>query len=84
MQCDIEADALLQIDWEKCDTTIQADSIQAIVAAAVTGEVVNHIKAVPYNPEIINSLLPSIPDTTIINKAITWSSRQSHPDTSRS
>ena len=36
-----------QIDWEKCDKTIQADSIQAIVAAAVTGEVVNHIKACP-------------------------------------
>ena len=28
----VEADALSRIDWEKCDETIQADLIQAIVA----------------------------------------------------
>ena len=72
------ADALSQIDWEKCDKTIQADSIHAIVTAAITGQVVNHIKAVPCNPQVIDSLFPSIPDTTIISKTITWSSRQSH------
>ena len=33
----VEADALSQINWEKCDNTIWADSIQAIVAAAITG-----------------------------------------------
>ena len=33
----VEADALSRIDWEKCDKTIQADSIHAIVAAAITG-----------------------------------------------
>ena len=31
----VEADALPRIDWEKCDETIQANSIQAIVAAAI-------------------------------------------------
>ena len=43
----VEADALSWIDWEKCDETIQADSIQAIVAAAITGQVANYIDAVP-------------------------------------
>ena len=74
----VEADALSQIDWEKCDNTIQADSIQAIVAAAITGQVANHIEAIPCNPQVIDSLLPSIPDTPIVSKAITWSSGQSH------
>ena len=40
----VAADALWQIDWEKCDKTMQADSIQAIVAAAITGQVANHIE----------------------------------------
>ena len=39
----VEADALSRIDWENCDETIQAMSIQAIVAAAITGQVTNHI-----------------------------------------
>ena len=42
----VEADALSQIDWGKCDNTIQADYIQAIVAAGITGQVANHIEAV--------------------------------------
>ena len=49
-KCNVEANALSQIDWEKCDNTIQADSIQAIVAAAITGQVANHIEAIPCNP----------------------------------
>ena len=73
-----EADDLPGIDWEKCDETIEADSIQAIVAAAITGHVANHIEAVPCSPQTINSLPSSIPDTTIISKAITQLSRQSH------
>ena len=43
----VEADALSRIDWEKCDETIQANSIQAIVAVAITGHVANHIEAIP-------------------------------------
>ena len=34
----VEADALSRIDWEKGDKTLQADSIQAIVTAALTGQ----------------------------------------------
>ena len=37
----MEADALSRIDWEKCDETIQSNSIQAIVAAAIAGDVAN-------------------------------------------
>ena len=74
----VEADALSRIGWEKCDKTIQTDSIQAIVAAAIIGRVANHIEAIPCNPQAIDLLLPSIPDTPIVNKAITQSSRQSH------
>ena len=74
----MEADALSRIDWEKCDETIQADSIQAIVAAAITGYVANHIEAIPCSPQTIDSLLPSIPDTPVVSKYITQLSRQSH------
>ena len=77
-KCNAEADALSQIDWEKCDNTIQADSIQETVAAAITGQVANHIEAIPCKPQVIDSLLPSIPDTPIVSKAITSLSRQSH------
>ena len=72
----VEADALSRIDWEKCDETIQADSIQA----AITRYGTSHIDAIPCSPQTIKSPLPSIPeDTLILSKAITWSSRQSHP-----
>ena len=76
----VEADTLSRIDWEKCDKTIQADSIQAIVTAAITGQRDNHIEVIPCSPQTIESLLPSIPaDTPIVSKVITWSSGQSHP-----
>ena len=59
----VEADALSWIDWEKSE----ADSIQAIVAAAITGQVAYHIEAIPCSPQTINSLLPSIPNTPIVS-----------------
>ena len=34
----VEADALFRIDWEKGAEPIQIDSIQAIVAVAITGQ----------------------------------------------
>ena len=72
----VEADALLRIDWEKCDETIQANSIQAIVAAAITRDVAN-IEAVSFSLQAIESLLPISSDTIAISKAITRSSNQS-------
>ena len=73
----MEADALSRIDWKKCDETILADSIQAIVAAGIGGNVANHIEAIPCRTQTIDSILPSIPDTSIISKAITRLPRQS-------
>ena len=73
----VDADALSRINWEKCDVTIQANSIQEIVAAAIIGQVTNHIEAVPCSPQVVNALLPSISDTTILSKAITQSSGHS-------
>ena len=76
----VEADALSSIDWEKCDETIQANSIQAIVAAAITVHGTNHIKAISCSPQTNESILLSIPDDTLIfSKAIMQLSRQNHP-----
>ena len=66
----VEADALSRIDWEKCDETIQADSIQAIVAAAIAGDVAN-IEVVSCSMQAIESFLPIPSDTITISKAIT-------------
>ena len=73
----VEADALSRIDWEKCDKTIQANSIQAIVAAAIPGDVVN-IEAVSCSMQVIESLFPIPADTITISKAITRLPNQSH------
>ena len=75
----VEADALSRIDWEKGAETIQADSIQAIVTTAITGQGNDHIEAIPSSPQTIESLLQFVPDNAqIVCKAITWSSEQSH------
>ena len=58
----VEADALSRIDWEKDDRTLQADSIQAIVTAALTGQGNDYIETIPCSPQIIQSLIPSIHD----------------------
>ena len=52
----VEANALSRIVWEKGDEIIQADSIQAIVTAAITGQGNDHIKVIPCSPETIESL----------------------------
>ena len=49
----VEADALSRIEWEKVDETIHADSIQAIVTAAITGQGNDHIEAIPCSPQAI-------------------------------
>ena len=71
----VEADALSRIDWEKCDDTIQANFIQAIVAAAITVHGTNHIKTISCSSQTIESNLLSFPDDTlIVSKAVMWSS----------
>ena len=78
-----------RIDWEKCNETIQADSIQAIVTAAITGQGNDYIEAIPCSPQTIESLLASFPDNAqIVSKAIMTSEIESnwcdfsHPDPS--
>ena len=73
----MEADALSRIDWEKCDETIQADSIQAIVAAAIAGDLAN-IESISCSVQTIESFLPIQSEPAAITKAITNSSDQSH------
>ena len=54
----MEADILSRIDWEKDDKTLPADSIQAIVTAALMGQGNDYIETIPCSPQIINSLTP--------------------------
>ena len=76
----VEAEAWSRIDWEKHDKIIQADSVQAIVATALTGHRTIHIAAILCSPQAIESILPSFPKgTPIVSKTITQSSGQSHP-----
>ena len=58
--------------------TMQADSIQAIVTAVITGQGNDYIEAIPCSPQTIQSFLSSVPDNAqVVCKAITWSSEQS-------
>ena len=72
----VEADALSRINWEKCDESIQANSIQAIAAAAIARDVAN-IEAVSCSVQAIESFLPIPSDTIAISKVITRSFDQS-------
>ena len=70
----MEANALSRIDWEKDDKTLPVDSIQAIVTATITGQGNDYIETVPCNPQIIESLIPSIHDNAqVICKSIATS-----------
>ena len=65
-----------RIDWEKCDETIQADSIQAIVAAAIAGDLAN-VESISCRVQTIESYLLIQSETVAISKDITNSSDQS-------
>ena len=72
----VEADVLSRIDWEKSNETIQVESIQAVIAAALAGDLVN-IKAVLCSKQAVEPFLLIQLEPTAISKAITWSSNQS-------
>ena len=72
----VEVCALSRIDWEKCNETIHMESIQAVVAAAIAGDLVN-IKGVSCSKQAVEPILPIQSEPTAISKAITWSSNQS-------
>ena len=79
----METDALSRINWEKDDKTLQADSIQAIVTATLTGQGNDFIETIPCSPQIIESLIPSIHDNVQVGcKSITTSGIKSNTDSS--
>ena len=68
---------------EKDDKTLPADSIQAIVTAALTGQGNDCIETIPCSSQIIESLTPSIHDNTqVVCKSITTSEIKSNSDSS--
>ena len=74
----VEANALSR---EKADKTLPAESIQAIVTAALTGQGNDYIETIPCSPQIIESLTPSIHDNAqVVCKSITTSEIESGPD----
>ena len=80
----MEADALSRIDWEKDDKTLPADSIQAIVTAALTGQGNDYIETIPCSSQIIVSLTSSIHDNAqVVCKFITTSEIESNSECSR-
>ena len=70
----VEADALSKIDWGKSDKTLPGDSIQATVAATLTGQGNNYIGTIPCSPQAIDSFALSISDNAqVICKSTTLS-----------
>ena len=77
----MEADALSRIDWCKNDKTLPADSIQAIVTAALTGQGNDYIETIPCSPQAIESFTPSIHDNVqVVCKSMTLSKIESDSD----
>ena len=72
----VEADALSRIEWEKCDETIQIESIQAVVTATIAEDLAN-IEAVSCSMQTVEPSLLIQSESMPISKAITWSSNQS-------
>ena len=73
----VEADDSSRIEWEKCIETIQAESIQAVVTAAIAGDLPN-TEAVSCSMQVVEPFLPVQSALMAISKAITRSSDQSH------
>ena len=74
----VEANALSRIDWEKDDKNLPADSIQAIVTAALMGQGNDYIETIPCSPQIIESLTPD--NAQVVFKTITMSEIESNLD----
>ena len=79
----VEDDSLSRIDWQKDDKTLPADSIHAIVTAALIGQGNDYIEIIPCSTQIIESLTPSIHDNAqVVCKSITTSEIKSNLDSS--
>ena len=77
----VEADALSRIDWGKNDKTLPADSIQAIVTAALTGQGNDYIETIPCSPQAIESFALSVHDNVqVVCKSMIPSEIESDSD----
>ena len=77
----VEADALSRINWGKDDQTLTAESIQAIVTSAITGQGKDYIDIITCSPQAIESLTPHVPNNTqVVCKSMTMSEIDSDID----
>ena len=75
----VEADALSRIDLGKDDQTLPAESIQAIVTFAITGQGKDYIDTIICNPQAIESFTPPVPkNTQVCCKSMTTSEIDSY------
>ena len=65
------------LDGRSSDETIQAESIQAVVTAAIAGDLAN-IEAVSCSMQAVEPFLLIQSQPMPISKAITWSSNQDY------
>ena len=76
-----EADALSRIDWGKDDQTLPAESIQAIVTSAITGQGKDYIDIITCSPKAIESFTPPVPkNTEVVCESMTMSEIDSDID----
>ena len=79
----MKADALSSFDWGKTDPTLPAESIQAIVTAALTGQGKDYIEDIPCSHQAIESFAPPVHDSTqVVCKAMTIPEIDSDSDSS--
>ena len=68
----MEADALSRIDWGKSNQTFPAESIQAIVTAALTRQGKDYIRAIPCSHQAIECFALSVHDNAqVVCKSMT-------------
>ena len=76
-----EADALSRIDWGKDDQTLPAESIQAIVTSAITGQENDYIDTITCSPQAIEFFTSPVPKyTQVFCKSMTISEIDSEID----
>ena len=77
----VEADALSRIDWGKDDQTILAESIQAILTSAITGQGRDYIDTITCSPQAIESFALPVPNNAqVVCKSMTISEIDSDID----
>ena len=77
----VEADALSRINWGKDDQILPAESIQAIVTSAITGQGKDYIDTITCSPQAIESFTPSVHDNAqVVCKSMTMSEIDSDID----